>query len=129
MCTSHLYSYLPLNSCRVFSYQIFLWVGKDANETERAGSDKIGKTICINRDTENYVEYLVYKCVLICLSATDYVDLDPAGRKSTPITTIKQGQEPLSFTGWFHAWDPNLWEIDLRKYMEAKINNQQSINK
>lgn len=22
---------------------------------------------------------------------------------------VKQGYEPLNFTGWFQAWDPNFW--------------------
>ncbi|XP_029285380.1 scinderin like a [Cottoperca gobio] len=63
--------------------QIFVWVGKDANETEKAGSLKI---------------------------AEDYLKSDPSGRSGLPISTIKQEDEPLSFTGWFHAWDSKLWE-------------------
>ncbi|MEQ2161147.1 hypothetical protein GOODEAATRI_006818 [Goodea atripinnis] len=37
---------------------------------------------------------------------------DPSGRKGLPITTIKQGAEPPTFTGWFQAWDPKMWEKD-----------------
>uniref|UniRef100_UPI0037E949B7 scinderin like a n=1 Tax=Semicossyphus pulcher TaxID=241346 RepID=UPI0037E949B7 len=66
--------------------QIFVWVGKDANETEKSGSLKI---------------------------AQDYVGSDPSGRHGIPISKIKLGEEPPSFTGWFHAWDPKMWDKDL----------------
>uniref|UniRef100_A0A665UHZ2 Gelsolin-like n=1 Tax=Echeneis naucrates TaxID=173247 RepID=A0A665UHZ2_ECHNA len=65
--------------------QIFLWVGKEANAEERKGAPKIAK---------------------------DYIDSDPSGRRGLPITTIKQGAEPPTFTGWFQAWDPKMWETD-----------------
>ncbi|KAL6104316.1 vill [Pungitius sinensis] len=65
--------------------QVFLWVGNDANEEEKTGAPKIAK---------------------------EYVDSDPSGRKGLPITTIKQGAEPPTFTGWFQAWDPKMWETD-----------------
>uniref|UniRef100_A0A673JKR2 Macrophage-capping protein n=1 Tax=Sinocyclocheilus rhinocerous TaxID=307959 RepID=A0A673JKR2_9TELE len=65
--------------------QIFLWIGKEANEVEKRESPKIAK---------------------------DYVDSDPSGRHGLPITTIKQGAEPPTFTGWFQAWDPNMWDTD-----------------
>lgn len=39
-----MFAAFSLNPCGDFSHQIFLWVGKDANETERTGSPKIGKT-------------------------------------------------------------------------------------
>uniref|UniRef100_A0A8C2AQ21 Scinderin like b n=1 Tax=Cyprinus carpio TaxID=7962 RepID=A0A8C2AQ21_CYPCA len=64
---------------------IFLWIGKEANEVEKTESPKIAK---------------------------DYVDSDPSGRRGLPITTIKQGAEPPTFTGWFQAWDPHMWETD-----------------
>ncbi|XP_069007055.1 scinderin like a [Embiotoca jacksoni] len=63
--------------------QIFVWKGNDANEAEKTGSSKI---------------------------AQDYINSDPSGRRGIPITTIKQGEEPPSFTGWFHAWDPKMWD-------------------
>ncbi|KAM7400952.1 hypothetical protein PAMA_005241 [Pampus argenteus] len=66
--------------------QIFIWVGKDANEKEKAEAPKIAK---------------------------DYVDSDPSGRKGLPITTIKQGAEPPTFIGWFQAWDSKMWDTDL----------------
>ncbi|XP_039671012.1 scinderin like b isoform X1 [Perca fluviatilis] len=63
--------------------QIFLWVGNEANAEEKTGAPKLAK---------------------------DYVDSDPSGRKGLPITTIKQGAEPPTFTGWFQAWDSNMWD-------------------
>lgn len=64
--------------------QIFLWIGKDANEVEKKESLK---------------------------SAKQYIDTDPSGRdKGIPITTVKQGHEPPTFTGWFLAWDYSRWE-------------------
>ncbi|XP_056270390.1 scinderin like a [Pseudoliparis swirei] len=75
--------------------QIFVWVGNDANETEKAGSSKI---------------------------AEQYVESDPSGRSSgVPIATIKQGNEPLSFTGWFLAWDPDMWDQDFLKSLQERL--------
>ncbi|KAJ8418554.1 hypothetical protein AAFF_G00000530 [Aldrovandia affinis] len=74
--------------------QIFIWVGKDANEVEKTGSDQIAK---------------------------DYVDSDPSSRSDIPIATIKQGFEPPTFTGWFQAWDPKLWETDPMERFRAQL--------
>ncbi|KAL1022650.1 hypothetical protein UPYG_G00030520 [Umbra pygmaea] len=74
--------------------QIFIWIGSEANEVERTGSSKI---------------------------ASDYVDSDPSGRRGIPITTIKQGLEPPTFTGWFQAWDPKLWEKDPMDRIRARF--------
>ncbi|XP_037626684.1 scinderin like a [Sebastes umbrosus] len=63
--------------------QIFVWVGNDANETEKTGSLKI---------------------------AEDYVKADPSARCGIPIVRITQGNEPFPFTGWFQAWDPKMFE-------------------
>nr|XP_028577335.1 advillin [Podarcis muralis]XP_028577336.1 advillin [Podarcis muralis] len=63
--------------------QIFLWIGKEANETER----KEAVTM-----------------------AQEYLQTHPSGRETdTPIFIIKQGFEPPNFTGWFLAWDPYRW--------------------
>ncbi|KAJ8290637.1 hypothetical protein GJAV_G00015600 [Gymnothorax javanicus] len=63
--------------------QVFVWIGKDANEVERKESLK---------------------------SATMYIETDPAGRdKDTPLVVVKQGHEPPTFTGWFLAWDASRW--------------------
>ncbi|KAM4687602.1 scinderin [Discoglossus pictus] len=64
--------------------QIFLWIGKDANEIEKKESFK---------------------------SAKQYIETDPSGRdKGIPIVTVKQGYEPPTFTGWFLAWDSKKWQ-------------------
>ncbi|KAM6918876.1 scinderin like b [Xenentodon cancila] len=63
--------------------QLFIWIGNDANEEEKKGAPKIAK---------------------------EYVDSDPSGRRGMSIVTIKQGAEPPTFTGWFQAWDPKMWE-------------------
>ncbi|KAJ8011363.1 hypothetical protein DPEC_G00057370 [Dallia pectoralis] len=65
--------------------QVFIWIGSEANDEEKNGTPKIAK---------------------------DYVDSDPSGRKGLAIVTIKQGAEPPTFTGWFQAWDPKMWESD-----------------
>ncbi|KAI5092594.1 scinderin like b, partial [Silurus meridionalis] len=73
--------------------QVFLWVGKDANEVEKTGAPKI---------------------------AQEYVDTDPSGRRGIPITTIKQGAEPPTFTGWFQGWDEKMWDTDPLDRIRAK---------
>lgn len=65
--------------------QIYVWIGKDANEEEKSGVDKI---------------------------AQDYINTDPSGRRGTPILTFKQGEEPVCFMGWFHDWDSNMWDCN-----------------
>ncbi|XP_027728036.1 adseverin [Vombatus ursinus] len=63
--------------------QIFLWIGKDANEVERSESLK---------------------------SAKAYLETDPSGRdRGTPVVIVKQGYEPPTFTGWFLGWDASKW--------------------
>lgn len=106
----------------MFSQQLYVWVGKDANEEEKSGSLKIGKTnTAIIERRRNYIRDFVHICILVFLSAQDYINSDPSGRRGIPISTIKQGEEPLSFTGWFHAWDPKMWEKDLLACLQARI--------
>lgn len=63
--------------------QVFLWVGAQANDTEK----KESITTC-----------------------QEYLRTHPGMRDpETPIVLIKQGFEPPTFTGWFLAWDPNKW--------------------
>lgn len=69
--------------------QIFLWVGKASNAQER--NEAIA-------------------------SAKEYLKTHPAGRDlATPIILVKQGYEPLNFTGWFNAWDPYKWSVSCWK--------------
>uniref|UniRef100_A0AAZ3SJA2 HP domain-containing protein n=1 Tax=Oncorhynchus tshawytscha TaxID=74940 RepID=A0AAZ3SJA2_ONCTS len=65
--------------------EIFLWIGRSANE---------------------------YETKEACNSALEYLRTHPAGRDpDTPIISVKQGYEPLTFTGWFNAWDPQKWSV------------------
>uniref|UniRef100_A0A672P2Y1 Villin like n=1 Tax=Sinocyclocheilus grahami TaxID=75366 RepID=A0A672P2Y1_SINGR len=65
--------------------EIFLWIGNSANQYETQ---------------ESYS------------GAVDYLKTHPAGRDpGTPITTVKQGYEPPTFTGWFNAWDAHKWSV------------------
>jgi len=73
----------------LLSLQIFLWVGKASNTHER--NEAIA-------------------------SAKEYLKTHPAGRDlATPIILVKQGYEPLNFTGWFNAWDPYKWSVSCWK--------------
>ncbi|KAM8875847.1 scinderin like a [Spinachia spinachia] len=74
--------------------QVFVWVGSDANETEKTGSLNI---------------------------AEQYLKKDPSGRRGVPIATITLGNEPPSFTGWFHAWDPEMWGKDNAQRLQDLI--------
>ncbi|XP_067433885.1 villin-1 isoform X2 [Thunnus thynnus] len=63
--------------------EIFFWVGNLANQHE-------------TKEAWN--------------SAQEYLRTHPAGRDpDTPIIFVKEGHEPPTFTGWFHAWDPHKW--------------------
>lgn len=63
--------------------QIILWIGKGANQKEKEES---------------------------VTTAQEYLRTHPGGRDlDTPILLVKQGFEPPTFTGWFHAWDSQKW--------------------
>ncbi|XP_043832480.1 villin-like protein [Dromiciops gliroides] len=75
--------------------EVFLWIGKDSNTYEKKESVAM---------------------------AREYLKTHPAGRDpATPIIVVKQGHEPLTFTGWFSAWDPYKWNNG-RSYEEMKNN-------
>uniref|UniRef100_A0A7N5JIF9 Gelsolin n=1 Tax=Ailuropoda melanoleuca TaxID=9646 RepID=A0A7N5JIF9_AILME len=66
--------------------QVFIWVGKDAQEEEKTEAQT---------------------------SARRYIETDPANRdRRTPITLIRQGFEPPTFTGWFLGWTDDYWNVD-----------------
>ena len=50
---------------------------------------------------------------LIFLSLQSYIKSDETGRtvENTNIMQVKQGYEPLNFTGYFQAWDPEKWSV------------------
>ncbi|XP_074549430.1 villin-1 [Halichoeres trimaculatus] len=83
--------------------EIFLWVGISANQYE-------------TKEAWN--------------SAQDYLRTHPAGRDlDTPIIFIKQGYEPLTFTGWFNAWDPHKWSGgNSYEEMKKKLSTAESIS-
>ncbi|MEE6471775.1 hypothetical protein FKM82_009370 [Ascaphus truei] len=65
--------------------QIFLWIGSEANETEKKEAP---------------------------VTAQEYLKTHPSGRDpETPLLIIKQGFEPPIFTGWFLAWDAQKWSV------------------
>ncbi|CAM9666218.1 unnamed protein product [Lampetra planeri] len=75
--------------------QLFVWIGKDANDVEKQESLKCAKS---------------------------YLETDPSGRgKDTPVVVVKQGHEPPTFTGWFLAWDPTKWDSDPFEKMKASF--------
>ncbi|KAM4687933.1 villin-1-like [Discoglossus pictus] len=75
--------------------EIFLWIGKSANEFEK-------------KEAVN--------------SAKEYLSAHPAKRDlATPIITVKQGYEPPTFTGWFEAWDSHKWSSGM-SYEDMKKN-------
>ena len=45
----------------------------------------------------------------------DYVSSDPSGRtlEDTVVIQVKQGYEPLNFTGHFQAWDRDKWSASI----------------
>ncbi|KAM9671651.1 LOW QUALITY PROTEIN: advillin [Trichechus inunguis] len=73
--------------------QVFLWIGAEANATEKERA---------------------------LTTAQEYLHTHPSGRDiDTPILIIKQGFEPLTFTGWFLAWDPHIWSAG-KSYEQLK---------
>uniref|UniRef100_A0A8C1HTI5 Villin-1 n=1 Tax=Cyprinus carpio carpio TaxID=630221 RepID=A0A8C1HTI5_CYPCA len=71
--------------------QVYLWIGKGANDKEKHDA---------------------------VVTAQEYLKSHPAGRDlDTPILVVKQGFEPPTFTGWFHAWDPQKWSHLLNALM------------
>ncbi|XP_068702988.1 gelsolin, cytoplasmic-like isoform X2 [Montipora foliosa] len=74
--------------------EVFVWIGEGANEVEK------GEAVTV---------------------AMDYVRSDPTGRslEDTMMIQVKQGYEPLNFTGHFHAWDRDKWS-EGKTYDEIK---------
>eukprot|EP01023_Acetabularia_acetabulum_P035871 TRINITY_DN3388_c0_g1_i10.p1 TRINITY_DN3388_c0_g1~~TRINITY_DN3388_c0_g1_i10.p1 ORF type:complete len:596 (+),score=158.97 TRINITY_DN3388_c0_g1_i10:132-1919(+) len=63
-------------------YEVFLWMGREANENERTKAVEVAM---------DYIK---------AISAIDGRDAE------TPITKVKQGNEPPMFTMYFIGWDP-----------------------
>lgn len=64
-------------------HSIFLWFGLSSNRTEQHESTRI---------------------------AREYLETCPIERDvDTPVIVVKQGREPISFTGYFGSWDEEFW--------------------
>nr|XP_009857886.1 gelsolin isoform X1 [Ciona intestinalis] len=62
---------------------VYLWMGQDSSANEQEKSQQ---------------------------AAEDYLNSDPSSRdSSTPVYKIQQGNEPMSFKGFFQGWDHQLW--------------------
>ncbi|KAJ9583648.1 hypothetical protein L9F63_022014, partial [Diploptera punctata] len=74
--------------------EIYVWIGNKASQEERQMGLKM---------------------------AEEYLKSDPTDRSHelTLIFTLKQGDEPMSFTSLFPSWDPSLWE-SLPSYEDLK---------
>uniref|UniRef100_A0A8C5AIE7 Gelsolin n=1 Tax=Gadus morhua TaxID=8049 RepID=A0A8C5AIE7_GADMO len=74
--------------------QVFVWIGSEAQPEEKTEA---------------------------MASAATYIQTDPSNRDPrTPVTQVKQGFEPPTFTGWFLGWDFEYWTSDpLERAMEG----------
>ncbi|XP_022109337.1 advillin-like isoform X1 [Acanthaster planci] len=87
-------------------HTVFVWIGSGANEVE--------KKEAIN-------------------TAKEYILSDPSGRDvdATSLIKIQEGNEPLHFTGHFHAWNPNYFKelpnLDDMKAQAKKDNEKIAI--
>lgn len=76
-----------MSAVSYFRTQVFLWIGKEANEIERKEA---------------------------VVTSQEYLRTHPGGRDpETPTILIKQGFEPPTFTGWFPAWDTSKWSVSV----------------
>ncbi|XP_067843081.1 villin-1-like [Heptranchias perlo] len=81
--------------------QIFLWIGKGANETEKEHS---------------------------IVTAQEYLSTHPSKRDpGTPIVVVKQGFEPPTFTGWFMAWDQHKWTDGRYEEMKMELDDPEVV--
>lgn len=66
--------------------EVYIWIGKESNSEERSKVFQL---------------------------AEDYIKADPTERnlENTVFITVKQEQEPKSFTSLFKHWDVNMWKV------------------
>ncbi|XP_065344773.1 villin-1-like [Cloeon dipterum] len=83
---------------------IFVWVGSESRKDEQKAAVEL---------------------------ALEYLRTDPSGRgQGTPLLQLKQGFEPPNFTGFFGAWNPNLWsENKSFEQMRADLVSQNGVIK
>jgi len=70
---------------------VFIWVGAESNEAEQEEVQTLAK---------------------------EYLETSPSKRKGTPILTIHQGKEPVTFTGFFLGWDDEFWDVSAADRLE-----------
>ncbi len=78
-------------------HAVFIWIGVNSNKQE---------------------------LVTVERGAIEFLKNDPKVRDpDTPILKVRQGCEPISFTGFFGAWDPESWEnrMDFEKMKEQMM--------
>ena len=74
---------------------LFVWLGADSNKTEKEA---------------------------VLVTSKDYLLSDPSQRNvDIPIIVVKQGFEPPHFTGYFGAWDPDIWPVSYLILMSVNI--------
>ena len=81
-------------------FEVFVWVGKNANAVEKKGSLE---------------------------AAMEYIKTDPSGRtvEDTCIMQVKQGFEPTNFRCHFHAWDDDMWSKGMSyEELKAKLGSE-----
>ncbi|XP_075250157.1 advillin-like isoform X2 [Convolutriloba macropyga] len=80
-------------------YDLFVWVGNRSNPEERRKAME---------------------------TARQYVQTDPCKRESTlSIYQVKQGHEPIIFTGFFHGWSPDRFQTSAKYIqMRAQLSGQ-----
>ena len=74
---------------------LFVWLGRESNRQEREA---------------------------VLTTAKDYLLSDPSGRDvDIPVILVKQGHEPPHFTGYFGAWDINLWPVNRHTFYQGTM--------
>jgi len=65
---------------------LFIWIGSESRDEEKEQVESLAK---------------------------EYLETSPSKRKGTPIITVFQGKEPVTFTGFFLGWDDEFWDTDV----------------
>jgi len=65
---------------------VFIWLGNESSNSEQEAVQDLAK---------------------------EYLASSPSKRKGTPIITVHQGKEPITFTGFFLGWDDEFWDTDV----------------
>ena len=49
--------------------------------------------------------------------------ISPKPLTGTPIITVHQGKEPITFTGFFLGWDDEFWDTDVSDKLQYSQEN------